>query len=227
LGKLKEWVERVSPRFEFLIVVLAAFGYFSIGSLFSLLSKSHKVLITGEHLIFLLVYESAVLLALGLFLRKRGWTLAQLGFIPSWKSTAMSVGLIPAVYITYALIWIPLALLFPEFQALSQSKVIVGSGISTWKIIIVSIVNPVFEEVFVCGYVVHFLKKSNNLWIALIISTAIRALYHLYQPIQGIIAIISIGLVFGFFYAKTNRLWSVVAAHAFFDLWGLMRLNSG
>jgi uncharacterized protein len=227
LERLEKWIENISPRLEFLVVVLAAFGYFSIGSVLSLLYKSHKVVIRGEDLTFLLVYEITVLLVLGWFLKKRGWTLAQFGVTPSWRSTVMGVYLIPATYVMYAPIWITLELLFPEIQSISQSKVLIVSGISLWEIISVSVINPIFEEFFVCGYIIHSLKKSKNLWIAVMMSTFIRTLYHLYQPIQSIVAIVSIGLVFGFFYARTNRLWSVVVAHAIFDFWGLLRFNNG
>jgi uncharacterized protein len=227
LRKFEGWVEGVSLRFEFLVVILVAFGYFSIGAFFSFLSTPHKILITGEGLVFLSLYESLILFVLGWFLRKRGWTLAQLGFRPNWKSTLMSIGLIPVHYVIYALIWIFLVLLLPEIKMISHGRGLAGLDISLWKIILVSAVNPVFEELFVCGYVIQVLKKFTNIWIALIASTAIRTSYHLYQPIQGIVAIISLGLVFGFFYARTNRLWSVVVAHALLDLLGLLRLNHG
>lgn len=226
MKRLEKWVENASPRFEFFVIVLFAFGYFSASSLFDLFFKSREVLITEKSLISLLIYEIAVLLILGWFLKKRGWTLAQLGVTPSWKSTWVSVGLIPAVYITYALIWIALALLFPGIQAISQSKFISISGVSLWTIIFASVINPVFEEIFVCGYIIHSLKKSKNLWIAVIISTFIRTLYHLYQPIQNIVAIVSLGFVFGLFYARTNRLWSVVVVHIIFDLYALLHLNN-
>jgi membrane protease YdiL (CAAX protease family) len=225
LKKLERWVERASPRFEFLVIVIVAFGYLSISSLFSLFSEPHKVFITERSLISLLLYEIAVLLILGWFLKKRGWILAQLGVIPSWKSTVVVAGLIPAVYVTYVLIWIALAVLFPEIQAINQNKALSTAGISLWTIVCASVINPVFEEIFVCGYIIHFLKKSKNLWIAVMSSTLIRTLYHLYQPIHGIVAIFSLGLVFGLFYAKTNRLWSLVVVHAIFDLYGLLNLN--
>lgn len=227
MRRIEQSVRNISPILEFLIVVLVAFGYFSISSLFSLLFESRKVLITGESLISLLVYEITILLALGWFLKKRNWTLTRFGVKPSWKSILMGFGLIPAVYIIYVLIWIALTSLVPEIQAISQSKSLSTPGINIWVIILVSFINPVFEEIFVCGYIIHFFKKSKNLWIAILISAFIRTIYHLYQQIQGIVAIISIGLVFGFFYARKNRLWSVIVAHTVFDLLGFLRLSNG
>lgn len=225
MKKLEKWVKRASPSFEFFATVLIAFGYLSISSLFLLLFEPRRALITERGLISLLIYEITVFLILGWFLKKRGWTLAQLGFTPTWKSTVVVVGLIPAVYVTCVLIWIVLAVLFPEIQAINQNKVLSVSGISLWTAIFASIINPVFEEIFVCGYIIHFLKKSKNLWIAVLISTLIRTLYHLYQPIYGIVMIFSLGLVFGLFYVKTNRLWSLVVLHAILDLYGLVNLN--
>lgn len=226
MERIEQWVENASPILEFFIVILVAFGYFSVSSLFSLFFDSPKVFITGVSLISLLCYEITVLLALGWFLKKRGWTLARFGVKPGWKSILMGFGLIPTVYIIYILIWIALISLFPEIQAISQSKSLSTSGVNLWTIILVSFINPVFEEIFVCGYIIHFFKKYKNFLNAIFISVFIRTIYHLYQPIQGIVAIISIGFVFGFFYARTNRLVSVVVAHAIFDLLGFLRLSN-
>ncbi len=221
LRRVENWAENVSPKLEFLIVILAAFGYFCVRSFFSLFSSSREAVITGNHITSLLVYESVVLLILGWFLRKRGWRLAQLGVIANWKTTLIGIGLVLVAQIAYILAWIALALLFPEVQQISQSKSLSVSNLALWKIFLVSILNPLYEEIFVCGYVITFLKKSKNLWFAIAISTVIRTAYHLYQPLWGIVAIISIGLVFGYVYAKTNRLWSVMVAHAIFDFVGL------
>lgn len=176
LRYLNKWVQRASPKFEFLIVILIAFGYFVIGSLFSLFFRPENVLITDRDLTFLLLYEPIVFFILGWFLTQRGWTLTKLGLTPSWKSTLIGVCLVPTGYAVYALVWILLALLLPEVQAVSYRESLSGTDISFWQIILVSVVNPIFENVFVCGYIIQFLKNSNSLWIALIASTAIRTL---------------------------------------------------
>jgi uncharacterized protein len=221
---LERWVESIPMRMEFPIVMLWAFGY-SFGSvLYTLISLADTFIFTSATAISILVAESIILLTLGWFLRQRGWTLARLGLVPSWRSTLMGIALMPIAYIVYALIFVMLPLLVPAVQTLSQIKSISISGVELWQMMLIALLNPIFEEVFVCGYTIQWLKKYNHIAIAVMISATIRAAYHLYQPIPSAIGIWGIGLVFGSFYARTNRLWAVVVAHAIFDLWGLLGL---
>jgi membrane protease YdiL (CAAX protease family) len=53
-------------------------------------------------------------------------------------------------------------------------------------------------------------------------STALRVAYHLYQGPAGAISMIPFGLLFGWCFARTGRLWPLVVAHGFFDLAGLL-----
>jgi uncharacterized protein len=221
---LERWVESIPMRMEFPIVMLCAFGYSLVTVLQVFLAQPEAFVFTGETARSILILESVILLILGWFLRWRGWTLARLGLMPSWRSTLMGIALMPIAYIVYALIFVMLPLLVPAVQTLSQIKSISISGVELWQVILIALLNPIFEEVFVCGYAIQWLKKYNHIVIAVMISVTIRAAYHLYQPIPSAIGIWGIGLVFGSFYARTNRLWAVVVAHVIFDLWGLLGL---
>jgi uncharacterized protein len=89
------------------------------------------------------------------------------------------------------------------------------------------LINPFFEEVFVCGYVMTALKRADNPWAAINTSVAIRMLYHLYQGPKGVLSIIPFGLIFGFSYARTGRLWPLVIAHSIADLLALLSAGYG
>lgn len=216
-ARTRQWIRKLTRKFEFLIVILIAFGYPILGALISLFSESHKIIITGSSLKFLLVYEIVVLLALSCFLKKRGWSFKKMGLYPNLKSAIWGVMLVPCLYLIWVLIWMALTLLIPDFLLIVKHKTVAISGVSLWIIICVSVLNPLFEELFVCAYVISFLRKIKSLWFAVIISTGIRVLYHLYQPLSGIIFILCIGLAFGYCYARTNQLSSAIVAHAFFD----------
>jgi uncharacterized protein len=224
MKRLERWVENIPFALEFPIVMLCAFGYSFVAVFQIFLAQPDVFVFTGETARSILMLESIVLLILGWFLRLRGWTLARLGLVPTWRSTLMGIVLMPIAYIVYALIFVILPLLVPVVQTLSQIKSISISGVELWQVILISLLNPIFEEVFVCGYAIQWLKRYNHVAIAVVISTMIRAAYHLYQPIPSAIGIGGIGLIFGFFYARTNRLWAVVVAHVIFDLWGLLGL---
>ena len=89
--------------------------------------------------------------------------------------------------------------------------------------IAVSLINPVFEEVFVCGYVITALRKSRNPWAGVHVSVAIRLLYHVYQGAIAAIGVAPFGLIMALWYRRTGRLWPVIAAHAATDFAALLR----
>jgi membrane protease YdiL (CAAX protease family) len=88
-------------------------------------------------------------------------------------------------------------------------------------IIAISIVNPIFEECFLCGYLVTALKDRTGSWTAINISVGIRLICHLYQGIIGVIFIVPFGLIFTYWYARRGRLWPLIVAHALFDFFPL------
>lgn len=226
-ARAMQWINKLPPIVEFIIVILLAFGLPSFNALEHLISGLHKLLLSEAYLKFVLTYEIIVLLVLSLFLKKRGWTFTKLGLLlPSWESTILGVILILVVYIIYVLI-LGLALLIPALQSTLQTRIPVASasGISLWIITSLSILNPLFEELFVCGYIISFLRRYSSIEFAIIISTVIRVLYHLYQPLPGVIFIITIGIVFAYYYANNNQLWPLILAHAFFDFWGLLMIG--
>jgi membrane protease YdiL (CAAX protease family) len=83
-------------------------------------------------------------------------------------------------------------------------------------------VNPIFEETFVCGYVITVLKDRSDASTAVTISTAIRLLYHLYQGPLAFFGIVPFGLVVGAWYARSGRLWPVIVAHGLGDFIALV-----
>jgi membrane protease YdiL (CAAX protease family) len=96
-------------------------------------------------------------------------------------------------------------------------------SISLSAVIAVSAINPLFEEIFVCGYVITALKDRPDPWTGIHVSVAIRLLYHLYQGAISAVGIVPFGLIFGFWYARTGRLWPVIVAHAIWDFVGLIQ----
>jgi membrane protease YdiL (CAAX protease family) len=81
----------------------------------------------------------------------------------------------------------------------------------------VSLLNPVFEEVFVCGYVISALKERRGTTTAINVSAGIRVFYHFYQGALGILGITPMALIFAYWFARTGRLWPLIVAHAVSD----------
>jgi membrane protease YdiL (CAAX protease family) len=206
---------------EFAIVVSGAFGLFIAGSLSSIFDPPAGAAITDDGLVGLIAYELAVLLPLGWFLWARGWRLDALGFTPTLRDTVTGLGVAVAAYAAFLAAWAVAVVLAPVPEASLDGEGLVAPGLGLGTVIAVSIINPIFEEIFVTGYVISFFRKSRGFWFAVNVSLAIRLLYHLYQGPAGVVGTIPLGFVFGVWYAYTRRLWPVVVAHGLFDFFAL------
>lgn len=77
----------------------------------------------------------------------------------------------------------------------------------------------VVEEVIAVGFFFHQLRKLGLSDTRIIlISASLRALYHLYQGLAGLVGNFIMGLIFGYFYKRTGRLMPLLAAHFVMDL---------
>lgn len=77
----------------------------------------------------------------------------------------------------------------------------------------------VTEEFIVVGYLFERLKSFGwGPWSVILTSAALRATYHAYQGFGAIIGNFVMGVVFGWVYARTGRLWPLVIAHTLIDI---------
>jgi uncharacterized protein len=81
----------------------------------------------------------------------------------------------------------------------------------------------VFEELFVNAYLLMSLtKQGKNLATAIAVSIAIRFLYrYSLGVLVTSILIIPMGLIFGCYFGRRQRLWPVVVAHGLTDFYSL------
>jgi membrane protease YdiL (CAAX protease family) len=218
---VKSYLQAIPRQVEFAIVILIAFGYFIYGSILTVFTPQYgSAQISDAGLQFLLVYELAALAALGAFLMMRGWNLQRLGFSPTLRDTVTGIGLALTGYFVYIATWIVFSGFTPELGGEGDS--FIAPGLSLTNVIFISVLNPIFEELFVCGYIIAALRKRRSLFFAINTSVAIRLAYHLYQGTTGVISIIPLGLIFAYWFARTGRLWPVVVAHGIMDFLSLM-----
>jgi membrane protease YdiL (CAAX protease family) len=222
---LQRLLRALSPRAEFLIVILGAFGYFLLANL--LIAVAHMLgatkaapaaQVTESDIRFLLTYEVVVFAIVWGFLYVRGWTFHGLGVTPTLRDSLYGAGLAIAGYAVFLLLWF----LFRGYVGGTAAAPQAAPGIALMSAVAISIVNPMFEEVFVCGYVVSVLHGRTGVWSAVNVSVAIRLAYHLYQGPFAVISIVPLGLIFAYWYLRTGRLWPVVVAHGLLDLYALL-----
>jgi len=90
-----------------------------------------------------------------------------------------------------------------------------------WRIpvlLLVAFANGWAEEVIVVGFLFTRLRQLKMSPLAAVILTSVlRGLYHLYQGFGAGLGNLAMGLVFGYVYVRTGRLWPLIVAHALID----------
>jgi CAAX protease family protein len=225
---MRQYLQGLSPATEFAIAILGAFGLVFITTFLTLATKTGAAepvstgWYTNAHLVSILVYEVPVGAAVFAFLRVRGWSLERLGFRLTASETLVGFGLaLLNALVFFAVLHVFFALVPPDLAKTAVAQA-TPAGFGLMIVILVSIINPLFEETFVCGYVVTVLKERADVPTAVTISTAIRLLYHLYQGPFAFLSIVPFGVVLAWWYARYGRLWPVVVAHGLQDFISLV-----
>ena len=218
LRVLRPLIRSLSRRWEATIVLIGAFGrpLFTVAR--ALLGATPPPSISQAHLISVLIYETVLGGLLGGFLSLRGWTWQRIGLRPGLVDSLMGVGLAVAAYAGYVLLWILVTTAHLQPTYLAGGTALVHGEFSLWLVLAVSLLNPLFEEVFVCGYVITVAREAGRLSWGINGSVAIRLAYHLYQGGIGVVSILPSGLIFAWWFARTGRLWPAVVAHVVMDL---------
>jgi membrane protease YdiL (CAAX protease family) len=90
-----------------------------------------------------------------------------------------------------------------------------------WRIpvlLIAAFANGWAEEVIVVAFLLTRLRQLRvNPWIALLASSLLRGAYHLYQGFSAGLGNVAMGLVFGYAWRRTGRLWPLIIAHGVID----------
>ena len=90
-----------------------------------------------------------------------------------------------------------------------------------WRIpvlLLVAFANGWAEEVIVVGFLITRLRQLRVSPVAAVIaSSVLRGLYHLYQGFGAGLGNLAMGLVFGYVYVRTGRLWPLIVAHGLID----------
>ena len=122
-----------------------------------------------------------------------------------------------------ALIGLPGLALYQAARALHINASVIPSGLGdTWwrvpMLILTAFADGWAEEVIVVGYL---LTRLDQLGVrprpALVWSSLLRGGYHLYQGFGAGLGNVAMGLVFGYAWRRTGRLWPLVIAHGLID----------
>jgi membrane protease YdiL (CAAX protease family) len=121
------------------------------------------------------------------------------------------------------LIGVPGLLFYLAARTLGLNAEVEPSALNSswWRIpvlILAAFANGFAEEVVVVGYLITRLRQlgltqSSAVWT----SSVLRGMYHLYQGFGAGLGNVVMGLVFGYAWCRTGRLWPLVLAHGIID----------
>jgi membrane protease YdiL (CAAX protease family) len=221
---MKSFIRNLSGPGEFCLILLICFGlsiFTGIRGFVSHLTNVAKpVLLTDFKLLLLVGYQLVAVAIVVWIARVRGWSIATFGWRISWKWTGAGILLLIVTLVAVTFQTVLFNYLNPPNGKVDP---LANGGLTLPFIILLSIINPVFEELMEVGYFVHALKRY-GVWPAVLASAFFRALLHGYGGFNLAATVLLIGLIFGSAYAWWRQLWPLILAHAIMDFFALYRL---
>lgn len=210
---------RTPAPLEAVAVVLLCFGWFILISLSAVGADFPADQGFSNGALLEMIIVECVLGGLALaFLRFRGHSLAALLPRPTWSGGVIGLML----FIAALLAWQLVQQFFDAktFEAQPISEIMSQTHVSLVMALALSIVNGLYEETFLTGYLMEAFR-GYGASIAIGIPTLVRLLYHLYQGPIGAVSVLVFGIMMSLFYWRTKWLWPVVFAHILADLMAL------
>jgi membrane protease YdiL (CAAX protease family) len=208
-------------RLEVVLVLAASFGYFVVDSLVGVVRGETNPEVTVAQLYTLLAQEIIAGVLVGAFLLLRGWTPQRLGLKPTLNDTLVGFAMSAALLVVMFSIYI-IALAFHLTPPEASSAAAKTAHLPILVVIGASAVDALYEELFLCGYLISVARECNRLSLGVNASVAIRLLAYLYEGGVGAVGAIATGLICALWFARTGRLWPVLVAHAALDLAALL-----
>jgi membrane protease YdiL (CAAX protease family) len=233
-GELGDAAERRTLRLEVVIVLAVTFGLSAVTAVLELadavlsglasrivalnpMRSKYDLINLGLNLTSII--QLVAWGALGIYLLGRsGFGLDRIGLTrPRWRGDVVGgLGLA-------ALIGLPGLGLYVVARLLGLAAAVEPSALSdTWwrvpVLVAAAFANAWAEEVIVVAYLLTRLRQLGmSRTGALVISSVLRGAYHLYQGFGAGVGNLVMGLVFGYAWQRTGRLWPLIIAHGIID----------
>ncbi len=201
-------IKRMPGWGEFLFVGSYYWGWAAMHALFVTLHSHKLAAFDSGYLTSIMAVELPVLAISAAFLRLRGWTLASLDWHPCRQTTVLGALLALVGLLIHALT--ASAGLADASGHLHAASSTVAMALPV--VLLAFIVNAVFEEIFLSGYLFKALAGHGPLFI-IGVSTLLRVLAHIDAGPAESLEIAGIGLLYGAVYWRWRQLWPLLFAH--------------
>lgn len=226
---IKTILNNLSNRNELIIILVIGFGIpIWASTLLALLTPSLSnpiwlFKLTSQGFYSIIVYEILAFIVIIYVLKVRGWKYKDIYLKFSFSLVYISILLLLLRNILGIITYMGLVNinLINDVSIHNQKYILEADWLSIFLILVV---NSIYEEFILIGYLFKRLKKHNPIFI-IIFSLIIRSLYHSYQGWDSLIVVLPSGLVFGYYYYKYKKLWSIIIAHGFGNLFTLLSIH--
>jgi len=219
-------VRKIPLSIEVVSIVFISLGYFIYTAFqWLILEDSGSVQITYQNsdLHHLILYELISLTIVGAILKWQGRSLKNYGISISVEKVTMGLALFVTTYIVYLVLYT----LFGDF-VFSLGKLIPGSAssrgeisfyvnVSILHLSLFSIINSIFEEFILVGYIVTSIRKKMGLATCLILSVGFRLSFHVYQGPIILLTILPMGIIFTLYFWHKRSIIPLIIGHAIMD----------
>ena len=221
---MKSFIRNLPVSVEFCFVILICFGlsiFTTIRGIVSHLMHVARPFPLGNGTVLWMVSYELLAFAVVLWIaRVRGWSFKSFGLQVSWKWTGAGILLLIVVLVALTFQTVLFNLLNPPNGKVEPLR---NGGLTLPFVILLSVINPIFEELMEVGYFVHALKRC-GVWPAVLASAFFRAFLHGYAGFNLAAGVLLLGLIFGIAYAWWRQMWPLILAHAIIDFFALYRL---
>lgn len=198
---------------EAAVIMGICFGFSIVSSLDAVAHGFPSHPFSNSSLIWVVGLEVVLAFAAVVVLWLRGFAVTTLVPAPTLKGCAQGIGIFFAAWIVGLILVLP----FSDQPEQPYVHMIEDARVTIPVVVLMAMVNGAFEEIFLLGFLVRGLRGF-GLSVPLGVMLLVRVLYHLYQGPVGMVWVLGIGLVFGLYFIRTNRLWPPVFAHVLWDI---------
>jgi len=178
---------------------------------------------SSSRLVSNIFFEILLSVVIGGILYIRGWNFEQLKIKPSLRLTG--IGLLLFLGASFASGMAARLVGYFDHKAANHLATLMTGNPNVFSVVVLSFINPLYEEILLLGYLVTAIERIKNVRIAIITSIVIRVSCHFYQGAAGAVGIFVMAVLFTYAFVRLKQLWPMIIAHGIWNLMGLLMIK--